>query len=67
MVKNLPAMQETLETTDLILGSGSSLEEGMAANASILICRIPWTEELAGLQSIEPQRVGHNKQLSMHE
>ena len=53
--------------TDLILGSGSSLEEGMATNASILICRIPWTEELAGLQSIESQRVGHNKQLSMHE
>ena len=67
MVKNLPAMQETLETTDLILGLGSSLEEGMATNASILICRIPWTEELAGLQSIESQRVGHNKQLSMHE
>ena len=53
--------------TDLILGSGSSLEEGMATHSSILAWRIPWTEDPGGLQSVELQRVGHNKQLSTHK
>ena len=29
-------------------GSGSPLEEGMAAHSSILAWRIPWTEEPVG-------------------
>ena len=36
------------------------LEEGMATHSSILACRIPWTEELGRLQSIELKRVGHD-------
>ena len=36
------------------------LEKGMAAHSSILAWRIPWTEEAAGLQSIDLQRVGHD-------
>ena len=36
------------------------LEEGMAVCSSILAWRIPWTEELGGLQSIASHRVGHN-------
>ena len=36
------------------------LEEGMAAHSSILAWRIPWTEELEGLQSIGSPRVGHD-------
>ena len=36
------------------------LEEGMATHSSILAWRIPWTEEPGGLQSMGPQRVGHN-------
>ena len=36
------------------------LEEGMAAHASILAWRIPWTEEPGGLLSIGSHRVGHN-------
>ena len=36
------------------------LEEGMATHFSILVWRIPWTEEPGGLQSIGSQRVGHN-------
>ena len=32
----------------------------MATYSSILAWRIPWTEELGGLQSMELQRVGHN-------
>ena len=31
---------------------GDPLEKGMATHSSILACRIPWTEEPGGLQSI---------------
>ena len=42
------------------LGS-STPEKGMAAHASILAWRIPWTEEPGGLQSVVGlQRVRHN-------
>ena len=40
------------------LGQKDSLEEGLATHT--LSCRIPWTEELGGLESIGSQRVGHN-------
>ena len=40
------------------LGWEDALEEGMATHSSILARRIPWTEELCGLQSTELQRVG---------
>ena len=36
---------------DLIPGLGRSPREGMATHSSILAWRIPWTEELGGLQS----------------
>ena len=42
------------------LGQEDPLEEGMATHSSILAWRIPWTEELGGLQSMGSQRVGHN-------
>ena len=45
LVKNMPAMQETLVR---YLGWEDSLEEGMAAHSSILAWRIPWTEEPGG-------------------
>ena len=35
------------------------LEKEMATHSSILTRKIPWTEESGGLQSMEPQRVGH--------
>ena len=44
----------------LSLGWEDSLEEGMATHSSILGWKIPWTEELVGLQSIGLQRVGHD-------
>ena len=56
MVKNLPAMQETWIWS---LGWEDLLEKGMASHSSILACRIHWTEEPGGLQSIGPQRVRH--------
>ena len=53
MVKNLPVMQETWVRS---LGQEDSLEEGMATHSSILAWRIPWTEELGGLQSVGSQK-----------
>ena len=57
MVKNLPAMQETRIQS---LGGEDPLEEEMTTHSSILACRIPWTEEPGGLQSMGSQRVGHD-------
>ena len=39
------------------LAQEDSLEKGMATYSSILDWRIPWTEELGGLQSMGSQRV----------
>ena len=49
-VKNLPAIQEPQETRVLSMGQEDPLEEEMATYSSILAWRIPWTEELGGLQ-----------------
>ena len=40
-------------------GFGDPLEKGMAAHSSILVWRIPWTEEPGGLQSMGSPRVRH--------
>ena len=42
------------------LGCEDVLEEGTATYSSILAWRIPCTEELPGLQSMESQVGGHN-------
>ena len=39
---------------------GRSLENEMATHSSILAWKIPWKEELGGLQSMGSQRVGHD-------
>ena len=44
----------------LIMGREDPLEKEMATHSSILVWRIPRTEEPGGLQSIESQRVGCN-------
>ena len=54
MIRNLPAMQETL-------GQEDSLEKGMTTHSSILAWRIPWTEEPGGLKSMGSQRVRCNR------
>ena len=46
MVQNLCAMQETWVQ---FLCWEDPLEKGMATNSSILVWRIPWTEEPGGL------------------
>ena len=57
MVKNLPAMQETLVRS---LGGEDPLEKEMETHSSILAWRIPWAEEPGGLQSMGSQGVRHN-------
>ena len=42
-----------------IPGSGRSPTEGKGSS-SILVWRIPWTEEPGGLQSMQSQRVRHD-------
>ena len=42
------------------LGWEDPLEKEMATHSSILVWRIPWTEEPGRLQSMGLQRVGHN-------
>ena len=58
MVKNLPAVLETWVWSpaweDPLLG------KGMAIQPSILVWKIPWTEEPGGLQSVGSQRVGQD-------
>ena len=44
-------MQEMYETWVRSLGREDTLEEGMATHSRILVWRIPWTEDLGGLQS----------------
>ena len=50
LVKNLPAMQETLVR---FLGQEDALEKGIATHSRIFAWRIPWTESSGGLQSME--------------
>ena len=59
-------MQETKQNAGLIqevncnLIQEDPLEEGMAIQSRILAWRIPWTEEIGGLQSIGFIRVIHD-------
>ena len=55
-VKHLPTMRETWVQS---LGRKDPLEKEMAYS-SILVWKIPWTEEPDRLQSMESQRVGHD-------
>ena len=57
MVNNLPAVQETWVQS---LGQEDPLEKEMATHSSILTWKIPWTEELSGLQSMGSQSVRHD-------
>ena len=57
VVKSLPVM---IEIQVQFLGQENPLEKGMATHSSILAWRIPWTEEPAGLLSMESQVAGHD-------
>ena len=56
-LKRLPA---TWETWVRPLGREDPLEKAMATHSSTLAWRIPWTEEPGRLQSMGPQRFGHD-------
>ena len=57
LVKSLPAAQETRVR---LLGREDPLEKAMETHSSILVWKIPWTEESNGLQSVGWQRVRHD-------
>ena len=57
LVKNLPAMQEIQIQS---LGWEGLLEKGVATYSSILVWKIPWTEEPGGPQSMGSLGVGHD-------
>ena len=55
-VKNLPAVWKTQVQS---LSWEDPLAKGMLTHSSILVWRIPWTEEPSGLQSMGSQRMRH--------
>ena len=57
LVKNLPAMQETLVR---FLGQEDPLEKEMAIHSSTVAWKIPWMEEPDRLQSMRSQRVRYD-------
>ena len=57
VVKNLPANAGDIGDVGSISGSGRFLRGGHSIHSSILTWRIPWTEELARLQSKRSQGV----------
>ena len=63
MVKNLPAMWETWVRS---LGREGPLEKEMATHSSIPAWRIPWMEELGGLQSAGRKELDTTERLHFH-
>ena len=56
----LGASQVGANAGDVSWISGSERFPGGGLATHTLSCRIPWTEELGGLESIGSQRVGHD-------
>ena len=61
-IKILPVMWETLVQS---LGWEDLLEKGMVTHSSILIWRIPWTEENGGLQFMGLPKSDRTEQLTL--
>ena len=62
-LKRLPAMWETWVRS---LGWEDPLAKEMATHSSILVWRIPWMEELGGLQSTGRKESDTTEQLHLH-
>ena len=62
-LKRLPAMWETWVRS---LGREDPLEKEIAIHSSILAWRIPWTEELGGLQSMGRKELDTTERLHFH-
>ena len=56
-VKNLPAMQEMQVRS---LCQEDPLEKEVATPSGVLAWKIPWTEELGGLQPMKLQKIENN-------
>ena len=63
MVKRLPAMRETRVQS---LGWEDPLEKEMTTHSSILAWRIPWMEELGGLQSMGCKELDTTERIHFH-
>ena len=63
VIKNPPAVQETWVQ---FLGLEDPLEKGMATHSSILVGRIPWTEEPGRLQSMGRKESDMTQRLNHH-
>ena len=59
VLKNLPANSGDVRHAGSIPGLGTSPGKEMATHSSILVWKIPWTEEPGRLQPMESQRGGH--------
>ena len=62
MVNSLPAAREIQVRS---LDREDPLEKEIATHSCILVWKIPWMEEPGQLQSMESQRVGHNRATSL--
>ena len=60
VIKNLPVNAGGIRDAGSISRSGRSPGGGMATYSSILAWRIPWIQELEGLESIASHRVRHD-------
>ena len=60
VVKNLRTNAGDTGDAGSVPGPGQPPEEGVVTHSRTLAWRIPWTEELAGLQFLGLQRIGHN-------
>ena len=54
------------ETWVQSLGQEDPLEKEMATHSSVLAWRIPWTEEVGGLQSVGHKESDTTEQLHFH-
>ena len=66
MAQRLKRLPATWETWVRSLGREDPLEKEMATHSSILAWRIPWTEELGGLQSMGHKESGTTERLHFH-
>ena len=60
VVNNLLASARAIGDMGFIPGWEDPLEEEMAADSTVLVWAIPWTEEPSRLQSMRSQRVRHD-------
>ena len=63
MIQSLPTMWETWVQSL----SREDLEKEMATHSSILAWKIPWMEKPGRLQSMESQKVRHNRATSLSQ